>query len=969
MASFLMAPIFAFQPVGNGDDNYVGATDSGIDHWGMAETFWNVSTGTDAPASFGDMILIPQANTDSVVLDGWLWEMTKTSMVGTVARFSPSNPATRTNDWNISTEITRPREDSAYLSSAISAQAGNQSLIIYLTDQSGFILAGVSLTTGSYLGESIRIYDASSAVWLQVADDIRPAFPHDFENYGFRPDRYVVSFAHVSTSSEVEIAVRNTATGVVFVGGFTLPKLGGIDNPQLRFDIDSAVGEVASYDIAGGWIIDNLMFRSAESMYPTIEPVYEVVAKQDPLWLDIRDVDGKPIRDAHVSIDGISAAYDTDNERYEAYLDRAVDWDAPIPYSILVDGVLINDILKVSTAPNPVNKVSLPRWWNGWDWVTVIGKDDSSSPLSAPQMFSAYNHPKTSYISTNFSGSSTSLLETQSEIAIHCPHDYKYWGQKFWDEAVASSDAGHAIFEDSYWFASRWDDPRYVGKGDMYISLANPGNSGSWEQMFAEYAMGTRVMGICSQYYLAGNSSLIGSYWMYAPDAAIPGWASWHPNSKMDMMDMFRGLNIDNTNPHEWILSRSVAQAGGVLRIYNHKTISDPVYMRWLCNDKTNLSYENWKATDGEVASYVYGSRSTEVLYNSSSTNDTWIYDVSKRSPFAAGYWNVPVTIAIDISGKKILDVEVRSGPWTLKMSDESLRDLQGNRTMDVGFDIRGNTLYVSHFWNSSSSLILSVESLSHTVRNPILISGNFGFNLDNGVVSGEGTLDDPYIIEDWVINASMAAGAAGGIQISHTDAHFKIRNVRVELGGALYTGIWLSNVRNASVEDSVLVDNYEGISLNSTASLTIRNNTLINNSFSGVYAGASEYVSIELNEITGSRYGVYSDSCEQVQIVDNAISDNEYGVYMDCTSNSSISGNDIARNQYGIYLTECNDIEMSDNSLVDNDVPVYDSGNLVDDEVDRLVVPIVLIAASAVAAIVVCVAVVVLLRRRKRLR
>jgi len=713
--SILMAAMFVVPVVGIQEVNHSGVSESGANYWGLSETFWNVSTGTRAPSAFNDITLVPQTNTDSVVLDGWLWEMTKASMVGTVAWFSPSGPSTRTNDWNISAEITRPREDSSYSASRISTAAGNQSLTVYLTNNGGLVLAGLSLTTGSSFGESIWIYDASSLSWTQVADDILPSYPNDHETYGFKPDHYIVSFSHIFSSSEVQIVVSSTAIGVVFVGNLSIPALVGVDNPQLRFDIDSAVGKVSLYDVAGGWIIDNLMFRSALSRYPTVEPVYERVARQDPLWLEIRDVGGSPITDADVMINGTHAAYDAGAGRYLAFLDRAVDWDIPIPYSIVADGVLVNDTLKVSTAPNPVYGVSIPRWWNGWDWVTVLGRDDSSTPLSAQQTFSAFYHPKTSYIWAISTDNSTDLLATQSEIAIHYPHDYQLWGHKFWGESVASAETGHSTFENAYWFASRWDDPRYVGKGDSYISIANPGNSGSWEQMFAEYARGTRVMGISSQYYIAGNSSLIGSYWLYGPtNSEIPSWGSWHPNTKLDMMDMFRAHNTDAIDPNEWGAAYSIAQSAGVFRIFNHGTVADPGFLRWICDNKTNMSYENWKATDGEVASYVYGSRSTEVLYNSGSTENTWMYDVSRRSPYAAGYWNVPVTVAINVPDKNISDVEIISGTWDLKMSDGSLRDLKGNRTMDVGFDIRGNTLYVSYFWNESSSLRVSVQSLAN---------------------------------------------------------------------------------------------------------------------------------------------------------------------------------------------------------------------------------------------------------------
>ena len=713
--ALLMAVLCALPVSMNLGVNGTHIAKTGADYWGKSETFWNVSMGTSAPASFNDVVLVQQTYTDSVVLDGWLWEMTKANMDGTVARFSPSGPATRTNDWNISAEITRPREDSAYSARGISVAAGNQSLIIYLTNETGFVLAGLNMTTGSVYGESIGAYDAFNAIWYRVADDIRPAFPNDFESYGYEPDRYVVSFSHQSLSSAVEIVARNTATGVVFKGLYSIPTLEGVDNPQLRFDIRSTVGTVSIYNVAGGWIIDNLMFKSMMSRYPTIGPVYERVAKHDPVWLDVRDIDGDPITDADVSINGTSASYNGVVGRYEANLALPVDWDVSIPFSALVDGMLVNDTLRVSTTPDPDKRVSLPRWWNGWDWVTVLGRDDSSSPLSAPQIFSAFDHPKTSYINAVFAGNSTELLPTQSEIAIHYPHEYQTWGSRFWSDAVTNASAGHSAFENAYWFASRWDDPRYVGKGDSYISLANPGNSGSWEQMFAEYARGTRVMGICSQYFLAGNSSLIGSYWLYgSANTELPSWGSWHPSSKLDMMDMFRGLNTDYGTPSGWATAYLIAQAAGVFRIYNHGVVADPGFLRWICDNKTNMSYENWKATDGEVASYVYGSMSTDVVYNSSSTEDTWMYDVSRRSPYAAGYWNVPVTVALDVTDKNVSDIEIISGTWNLKMSDGSLRDLEGNRTMDVGFDIRGNTLYVSYFWNESSSLRVSIQSLAN---------------------------------------------------------------------------------------------------------------------------------------------------------------------------------------------------------------------------------------------------------------
>src|SRR5512137_1930696 len=83
---------------------------SGPGFWGTSETLWNVSTGTHAPSSIHGLTLIPISATDSVVLDGFLYLMTKADMVGTVATYSPPDIPGRTNDWNMSVEVTRPRE-------------------------------------------------------------------------------------------------------------------------------------------------------------------------------------------------------------------------------------------------------------------------------------------------------------------------------------------------------------------------------------------------------------------------------------------------------------------------------------------------------------------------------------------------------------------------------------------------------------------------------------------------------------------------------------------------------------------------------------------------------------------------------------------------------------------------------------------------------------------------------------------
>jgi hypothetical protein len=51
------------------------------------------------------------------------------------------------------------------------------------------------------------------------------------------------------------------------------------------------------------------------------------------------------------------------------------------------------------------------------------------------------------------------------------------------------------------------------------------------------------------------------------------------------------------------------------------------------------------------------------------------------------------------------------------------------------------------------SAASLPAVSAAATPHDPIEISGNAGFTLGNGVVSGTGSSSDPYIIEGWSIS------------------------------------------------------------------------------------------------------------------------------------------------------------------------------------------------------------------------
>ena len=138
------------------------------------------------------------------------------------------------------------------------------------------------------------------------------------------------------------------------------------------------------------------------------------------------------------------------------------------------------------------------------------------------------------------------------------------------------------------------------------------------------------------------------------------------------------------------------------------------------------------------------------------------------------------------------------------------------------------------------------------TPRAPIFINGDGSFTPANGVNGGgSGTADDPYIIENWVIDAS----GAHGISIQNTTAYFIVRNCLVENGGGSYSGIYLNNVVNGKVENNTCENNSDhGIFLDHSSYNTISNNTCSNNS-TGIGLEVSSNNILSNNTLSNNSY------------------------------------------------------------------------------------------------------------------
>jgi len=128
------------------------------------------------------------------------------------------------------------------------------------------------------------------------------------------------------------------------------------------------------------------------------------------------------------------------------------------------------------------------------------------------------------------------------------------------------------------------------------------------------------------------------------------------------------------------------------------------------------------------------------------------------------------------------------------------------------------------------------------TPHAPIRITGDESFTEENGVVTGSGTQEDPYLISGFIIDAS---GADYGILIEDTAEALRIENCRI-IGAKRY-GIRLVSIEDAVVAGCRIEDTSYGLMLKRADKTSIVQNIflrstkhaiLIDNSNSNTIAG-----------------------------------------------------------------------------------------------------------------------------------
>jgi len=194
-----------------------------------------------------------------------------------------------------------------------------------------------------------------------------------------------------------------------------------------------------------------------------------------------------------------------------------------------------------------------------------------------------------------------------------------------------------------------------------------------------------------------------------------------------------------------------------------------------------------------------------------------------------------------------------------------------------------------------------------------ILIEGNDNFTAANGVISGSGTLEDPYIIENWVISAENAHG----IWIRNTTSYFIIRNCLVENGDIhWHDGIHLDNVVNGRIENNTCENNRHGIYLSYSSNNTLTDSALKGNE-RGVQFSNSNNNNVENCVIENNKWrGIALEESVNNTITNCVVENSFRGIELYWSDNNTIADCVVENNynQCGILIANA-----SDNNVIEN--------------------------------------------------
>ncbi|MFW3146220.1 MAG: right-handed parallel beta-helix repeat-containing protein [Thermoplasmatota archaeon] len=196
----------------------------------------------------------------------------------------------------------------------------------------------------------------------------------------------------------------------------------------------------------------------------------------------------------------------------------------------------------------------------------------------------------------------------------------------------------------------------------------------------------------------------------------------------------------------------------------------------------------------------------------------------------------------------------------------------------------------------------------------PIGIEADAAFNSSNGISSGSGTANDPYILE----NKTIRIFDEVGIYVRNTTKHLWIRNCTL-FGGLedLITAVQLNNVSNVRMSDSIVYNAYVGVHI-LYSDHVVMDEIAVNRSNVGLSIFSSSNVTVMNTELNENSNGLNAHGSTDVEIGWSDFSNNtQVGLLIREMKRAQAHNNTITSNGYGVSLMGISeDVLIIDNGI-----------------------------------------------------
>jgi len=180
---------------------------------------------------------------------------------------------------------------------------------------------------------------------------------------------------------------------------------------------------------------------------------------------------------------------------------------------------------------------------------------------------------------------------------------------------------------------------------------------------------------------------------------------------------------------------------------------------------------------------------------------------------------------------------------------------------------------------------------------------------------SGSGTMNDPYVIENVLIDGLNSSSC---ITILNSNQFFTIRNCNVYNAGA--AGIFLLNTSNGTLLlNNCSYNNGYGIRILGGENNRIIDN-IINHNYAALWIANSHYITISLNVVNNNDdLGIYCGNCNDGEVSENTLKSNYGGLYYS-GYNGTLTYNTLENHTYfGLALEWAYNSFVQENSITKN--------------------------------------------------